>query len=80
MSQSEFVHLATAYLPAGDLERFASNVFTLFDEDKNGYLDFGEFALACSAQDSLSCRDRLVSKEISPSFCVCTYSGTGLDV
>ena len=50
MSKEEFIKLATKFLPSSDLERFASNVFKLFDEDKNGFLDFGEFSLATSAQ------------------------------
>ena len=50
MSKEEFIQLATSFLPSPDLERFASNVFKLFDEDRNGFLDFGEFVLATSAQ------------------------------
>ena len=76
MSKKEFIQLATSFLPSSDLERFASNVFKLFDEDKNGFLDFGEFSLATSAQvkiivhiifllncflqDTLDSRERLV--------------------
>ena len=50
MSKKEFVKLAKAFIPRSDRERFASNVFKLFDEDKNGFLDFGEFSLATSVQ------------------------------
>ena len=50
MSKEEFIQLAKSYVKKSELERFASNVFKLFDEDKNGYLDFGEFSLAISAQ------------------------------
>ena len=54
MSREQFIKLATSFVPKSDLERFASNVFKLFDEDKNGFLDFGEFSLAISAQVSIS--------------------------
>ena len=47
--------LAKAFIPRSDRERFASNVFKLFDEDKNGFLDFGEFSLATSVQVRTSC-------------------------
>ena len=41
MSKKEFMKLAKVFVPRSDRERFASNVFKLFDEDKNGFLDFG---------------------------------------
>ena len=47
------MQLAKAFVRKSELERFASNVFKLFDEDKNGFLDFGEFSLAISAQVGL---------------------------
>ena len=50
MSRDQFIKLAKSFIPKSELERFASNVFKLFDEDKNGFLDFGEFSLAISAQ------------------------------
>ena len=50
MSREQFIKLAKSFIPKSELERFASNVFKLFDEDKNGFLDFGEFSLAISAQ------------------------------
>ena len=50
MTKEEFIQLSTSFLPSSDLKRFASNVFELFDEDKDGFLDFGEFALASAKQ------------------------------
>ena len=53
MSKKEFKKLAKSFVDKDDLERFTTNVFKLFDEDKNGFLDFGEFSLATSAQVSI---------------------------
>ena len=47
--------LAKAFIPRAERERFANNVFKLFDEDKNGFLDFGEFSLATSVQVNENC-------------------------
>merc|ERR1719206_1164787 len=60
MSREQFIKLAKSFITKSELERFASNVFKLFDEDRNGFLDFGEFSLAISAQEGLESRDRLV--------------------
>ena len=60
MSKKEFIKLASSYIEKRDVERFARNVFKLFDEDKNGFLDFGEFTLATSAHDYHDRRERLV--------------------
>ena len=54
------MELAEAYLPSSQLDRFAANTFKLFDEDKDGMLDFGEFALATSAEETEDCRQRIV--------------------
>ena len=52
MTKDEFIKLATYFLPSPDLKIFASNIFKLFDENRNGFLDFGEFEHATSTQVS----------------------------
>ena len=75
MSKEDFMTAASAYLPMAELDRFADNTFKLFDEDRwvtffflahslsrDGMLDFGEFALAASGQETAGadCRERIV--------------------
>lgn len=60
LSKDDFVKLATPYLESNQIEQFADNTFNLFDEDKDGWLDFGEFALAASALDTADSVERVV--------------------
>merc|ERR1712008_466009 len=60
LSKDDFVKLATPYLESNQIEQFADNTFNLFDEDKDGWLDFGEFALAASALDTTNSVERVV--------------------
>ena len=41
MSKDDFTKLASPYLPESKLDEFTENTFKLFDEDKDGLLDFG---------------------------------------
>ena len=60
MSKDDFTKLASPYLPESKLDEFTENTFKLFDEDKDGLLDFGEFALAALAIETQDSRERLV--------------------
>ena len=60
MSKDDFSKLASPYLPESKLEEFTENTFKLFDEDQDGLLDFGEFALAALAIETKDSRERLV--------------------
>ena len=75
MSKDDFTKLASPYLPESNLDEFTDNTFKLFDEvtaiiikivnkyvgkDRDGLLDFGEFALAVLAIETKDSRERLV--------------------
>ena len=60
MSKDDFTKLASPYLPESKLDEFTENTFKLFDEDRDGLLDFGEFALAALAIETKDSRERLV--------------------
>ena len=60
MSKDDFSKLASPYLPESKLDEFTENTFKLFDEDRDGLLDFGEFALAILAIETKDSRERLV--------------------
>ena len=75
MSKDDFTKLASPYLPESNLDEFTDNTFKLFDEvnaiiitivnkyvgkDRDGLLDFGEFALAVLAIETKDSRKRLV--------------------
>ena len=75
MSKDDFTKLASPYLPESNLDEFTDNTFKLFDEvtaiiitivnkyvgkDRDGLLDFGEFALAVLAIETKNSRERLV--------------------
>ena len=60
MSKDDFTKLALPYLPESKMDEFTENTFKLFDEDRDGLLDFGEFALAALAIETKDSRERLV--------------------
>jgi Ca2+-binding EF-hand superfamily protein len=49
MTREEFQRIYCEMFPFGDSSAFSDLVFTIFDKDQNGVLDFSEFLLALSA-------------------------------
>ena len=49
LDKKEFGKIYTQFFPFGDPAEFANYVFDIFDENKNGYIDFKEFICALSA-------------------------------
>ena len=58
LDRSEFRHIYKQFFPFGDPGEFADYVFNVFDENKNGTIDFKEFICALS----ITSRGRLDEK------------------
>jgi Ca2+-binding EF-hand superfamily protein len=48
LDKSEFQNLFKIFFPFGESTRFSDYLFAVFDEDKNGVVDFKEFLLVFS--------------------------------
>jgi len=48
LNKEEFGRIYKQFFPFGDPDDFADYVFNVFDENKNGYIDFKEFICALS--------------------------------
>lgn len=48
LDKSEFSRIYKQFFPFGDPGEFADYVFNVFDENKNGHIDFKEFICALS--------------------------------
>ena len=58
LAKSEFSRIYKQFFPFGDPGEFADYVFNVFDENKNGHIDFKEFICALS----ITSRGRLDEK------------------
>lgn len=67
LDKTEFGRIYKQFFPFGDPGEFADYVFNVFDENKNGHIDFKEFICALS----VTSRGRLDEKLK----CACARSG-----
>jgi neuronal calcium sensor 1 len=67
LNKSEFSRIYKQFFPFGDPEEFADYVFNVFDENKNGTIDFKEFICALSItsrgrlDEKLKCKSSLAA-------------------
>jgi len=65
LDKKDFGKIYTQFFPFGDPGEFASYVFDVFDENKNGYIDFKEFICALSATSRGSLEEKLRCQSLS---------------
>jgi len=59
LDKKNFGKIYTQFFPFGDPGEFANYVFDVFDENKNGYIDFKEFICALSATSRGTLEEKL---------------------
>ena len=59
LDRKDFGKIYTQFFPFGDPAEFANYVFDVFDENKNGSIDFKEFICALSATSRGSLEEKL---------------------
>jgi Ca2+-binding EF-hand superfamily protein len=60
----EFGDIYSQFFPKGDPKKFATFVFNLFDEDRNGSIEFEEFLMALSVTSRGKVDEKLECKLI----------------
>ena len=74
LDKKDFGKIYTQFFPFGDPREFANYVFDVFDENKNGYIDFKEFICALSATSRGSLEEKLRCMPLSDLFLPPTQS------
>ena len=72
MTRAQLELLFKCVFPAGDSRVFVDHIFRIFDDDKNGTIEFKEFILALAVTQLQSERDKL-----SWAFRLCDIDGGG---
>jgi neuronal calcium sensor 1 len=64
LDKKDFGKIYTQFFPFGDPAEFANYVFDVFDEKKNGSIDFKEFICALSATSRGSLEEKLKCRHL----------------